>query len=106
MTSNPDSPQVHLIEPALRLDADGIPILDEVVETLPLDEIATAIKTQLLAELQPQLRGLVEQAMTESIKACALELKHAFERQLDEKLKLQLQALVEQTVDRACKDAE
>ena len=106
MTSNPDSPNVQLIEPALRLDPDGVPILDEVVEALPLDEIAMSIKTQLLAELQPQVRGLVEQAMTESIKACALEFKHAFERQLDEKLNLQLQALVEQTVERACRDAE
>ena len=90
----------------MHLDADGIPILEEVVETPALDQVATSIKTQLLAELEPQLRGLVEQAMTESIKACALEFKHTFERQLDDKLTMQLQELVDQTVERACRDAK
>ena len=106
MTTDPNSPILQTTEATLQLDEDGVPILDEVAETLPTVEIATSIKTQLLAELRPQLREMVQQAMTESIKACALEFKHTFERQLDEKLELQLRELVEQTVERACRDAE
>jgi hypothetical protein len=105
MTTDPNSPTAQTPEATLHLDEDGVPILDEVAEALPQDEIAISIKTQLLAELRPQLRDLVQQAMTESIKACALEFKHTFERQLDEKLEMQLRELVEQTVERACRDA-
>ena len=88
----------------LRLDENGIPILDEVVEPPPLDDMAGAIKTQLLSELQPQLLELVNNAMTESIKAGALELKRSFEQQLQRDLDNRIHELVEQAVERACRE--
>ena len=90
----------------LRLDENGIPILDEVVEPPPLDDLAGAIKTQLLAELEPQLLEMVNNAMTESIKAGALELKRSFEQQLERTLDVRVHELVEQAVERACREAE
>ena len=90
----------------LRLDENGVPILDEVVEPPPLDDMAAAIKAQLLAELEPQLLNMVHNAMTESIKAGALELKRSFEQHLDRALEIRVHELVEQAVERACREAE
>ena len=90
----------------LRLDENGIPILDEVVEPPPLDGLAGAIKTQLLAELEPRLLELVNHAMTESIKAGALELKRSFEQQLQRDLDIRIHELVEQAVERACREED
>jgi len=90
----------------LRLDENGIPILEEVVEDPPPDDLAAAIKQQLLAELEPQLMHILHSAMTESIKAGALELKRSFEQQLDHTLELRVQDLVEQAVERACRNSD
>lgn len=90
----------------LRLDENGVPILDEVVEPPPLDDLAAAIKAQLLAELEPQLLNMVHNAMTESIKAGALELKRSFEQHLDRALEIRVHELVEQAVERACRETE
>jgi len=90
----------------LRLDENGIPILDEVVEPPPLDDVAETIKAQLLAELEPQLLQMVQNAMTDSIKAGALELKRSFEQQVSRNLELQVHEMVEQAVERACQPRE
>jgi hypothetical protein len=90
----------------LRLDENGIPILEEVLEPPPLDDLAAAIKAQLLAELEPQLLNMVHNAMTESIKAGALELKRSFEQHLDRSLEIRVHELVEQAVERACRETE
>lgn len=88
----------------LRLDENGIPILDEVVEPPPPDDLAAAIEAQLLAELQPRLLDMVHSAMTESIKAGALELKRSFEQQLEQTLEVRVHELVEQAVERAYRE--
>ena len=90
----------------LRLDENGVPILDEVVEPPPLDDMAAAIKAQLLAELEPQMLNMVHNAMTESIKAGALELKRSFEQHLDRALEIRVHELVEQAVERACRETD
>jgi hypothetical protein len=90
----------------LRLDENGVPILDEVVEPPPPDDLAAAIKAQLLAELEPHLLHILHGAMTESIKAGALELKRSFEHQLDRNLEIRVHELVEQAVERACRETE
>ena len=104
--TDPQSPPSGSPEAPLLLYEDGLPILDEVVDESSLDELATIIKAQLLAELEPRLQALARQALTESVKDIALQLKHAFEQQLDKALQERLQELVEQSVDKACKDAD
>jgi hypothetical protein len=99
MTPNSDT-QSETPSP-LRLDEQGVPILDEVVEDDDLDRLAAEIKEQLLAELQPQLRTLVRSVFTNAVKVVALELKRNFEQQLDQTLERRLRVLVEQAVERA-----
>ncbi len=89
----------------LRLDENGIPILDEVVEPPSLDDPA-AIKAQLLAELEPQLLNIVHSAMSESLKAGALEFTRLLERQLDRTLEIRVHELVIQAVERAFRETD
>jgi hypothetical protein len=86
----------------LRLNADGIPTLNDVVEDRHFDEFAADIKAQLLTELEPVLQDLVQRAFSASIRMVALELKHSFEQELDKQLEARLHSLVEETVLRAC----
>ena len=59
-----------------------------------------------LEELEPRLLELVNGAMTESIKAGALELKRSFEQQLHRNLDIRIHELVEQAVERACREED
>ena len=86
----------------LHLDGDGLPILDEVIEESDMEELAADIKAQLMAELKPQIEDIAVTAMTEAIKAGALELKHSFESRFGATLERRVGELVEQAVDRAC----
>ena len=104
--TDPHSPPNQSPETPLLLYEDGLPILDEVVEEPSLDEFSAALKAQLIAELEPQLQAMARQALTESVKDVALQLKHAFEHQLDEALKNRLQDLVERSVNQALRDAD
>jgi len=98
----------------MRWDADGFPILEEVLDEIPeaaiptLNDIvednselgrAEALKMQLLAELEPRLQHLVHAAFVETVKVVALQMKHNFERELDSALQTQLTDMVDKAVD-------
>ncbi len=100
----------------MRSDADGIPILEEVVDEVPetaiptLDDVvedtpelhrSEALKAQLLVELEPQLQHLVQNAFIETVKIVALQMKHDFEQELDMALRTQLSDMVDQAVEKA-----
>ncbi len=100
----------------MRSDADGIPILEEVMDEVPetaiptLDDVvedspelhrSEALKAQLLAELEPQLQHLVQNAFIETVKIVALQMKHNFEQELGLALRTQLADMVDQAVEKA-----
>jgi heme oxygenase len=87
----------------LQLHSDDIPTLDDVVEDQDFDELAAHIKAQLLTELEPLLQEMVHRAFASSVRLVALNLKHAFEQELDKQLDDRLHALVEESVLRACR---
>jgi len=87
--------------PLLRLDDEGLPILDEVVEEPPSGTPQERLKNQLLDELEPQIQSLVRTAFIKSVKMVALEMKRSFEQELDEKLRERLDELVERAVAEA-----
>ncbi len=102
----------------MRSDADGIPILEEVMNEIPetviptLDDVVEdspelhggeALKVQLLAELEPQLQHLVQNAFIETVKIVALQMKHNFEQELDMALRTQLADMVDQAVEKTMK---
>lgn len=84
------------------LGADGIPILDEVVEDAIFDDLASDIKAHLLLDLEPHLQELIRRAFTDSVRMIALDLKHAFERELNKQLDTRLRGLVDECVQKAC----
>jgi hypothetical protein len=88
----------------LRLDPDGIPILDEAIDERLLDDLVADLKAQLLTELEPMLQELVRGAFNRSVRLVALDLKHTFERELDRRIEERLRALVEDGVERACRE--
>ncbi len=100
--------------PPMRLDTDGFPVLEEVVDEIPeaaiptLNDIvednsesgtAEALKMQLLTELEPRLQRLVHAAFVETVKVVALQMKRNFERELDSALQTQLADMVDKAVD-------
>jgi hypothetical protein len=97
--STPDSQQ-------LTVGADGIPILDEVVENEVFDALAADLKAHLLIELEPLLQDMVRRAFTDSVRLVALDLKHAFEREFNTQVDTQLRTFIEQTVQQACQRAQ
>jgi hypothetical protein len=95
MSLDPDS------GPPLRLDDDGVPILDEVVDDAAGATPDERLKARLLEELEPQIQALAHSAFVHTVKTVALEMKRSFEQEFDEKL----QARLEQLVDRAIAEA-
>jgi hypothetical protein len=87
--------------PPLRLDDDGIPILDEVVEEEPAGSAEAQLKARLLEELEPQIQALAHAAFIHTVKTVALEMKQSFEQELDERLREQLEELVERAIAEA-----
>jgi len=87
--------------PPLRLDDDGIPILDEVVAEATAGTPEERLKARLLGELEPQIQSLVHSAFLHTIKTIALEMKQSFEQELDEKLQRRLEELVDKAVAEA-----
>jgi hypothetical protein len=85
----------------LRLDEDGLPILDDVVGELAEEDVIARLKAELMTDLEPRLQAIVRAAFAASVKVVALELKRTFERELDEALEARLQELVAECVDRA-----
>ncbi len=105
--------------PPMRLDADGFPILEEVVEEVSEEQIPTleeavevspemrraeAIKEQILVELEPRLTQMVQTVFIDTVKMVAVQMKHQFESQFNEKLQTELNDLVDQAVDEAMKE--
>lgn len=86
----------------IKLGDDGIPILEEVVEDAVFDDLAADIEARLVLDLEPHLQDLVRRAFTDTIRLVALDLKHAFERELNKQLDLRLRSLVSECVQRAC----
>lgn len=84
------SPNVH-----------NIPVLNDVVGDDLLDDLSGHLTTQVLLELEPQLRELVHRAFTDTVRMVALDLKHAFEREFDKQLYARLRVIVEESVQRA-----
>ncbi|KOR33432.1 hypothetical protein TI05_01080 [Achromatium sp. WMS3] len=90
----------------LAADADGIPVLDQVVEDTAFDTLADDLKAHILLELEPLLQNIVQKAFTDSVRLVALDLKHAFERELSTQLDTHLRTLVEQIVQQAFKRSQ
>lgn len=89
----------------ISLGTDGIPILNEVVEDAIFDDLAADIRAHLLLDLEPHLQDLVRRAFTDSVRMIALDLKHAFERELNKQLDNHLRGLVDDCVQKACQKA-
>jgi hypothetical protein len=85
----------------LRLDEEGLPILEDVVDDPPRGDLALRIKAELLEELEPHLQTVVRTVFTDSVKVVALDLKRAFETQLDEALHERIEELVDQAIAKA-----
>lgn len=100
----------------IRLDGEGFPVLDEVVHPMTDGDIPTleevleenselqrteSLKSQLLEELEPRLREMVQLAFIETVKVVALQMKHDFEQELDAALQTKLADLVDRAVDQA-----
>jgi hypothetical protein len=90
----------------LTANADGIPVLEEVVENEEFDALAEDLKAHLLLELEPLLQDIARRAFTDSVRLVALDLKHAFEREFSTQLDINLRTLVEQSVRQACERAQ
>jgi hypothetical protein len=88
--------------PPLRLDDDGVPILDEVVDEAGTGTPEERLKAKLLEELEPQIQALAHSAFVHTVKTVALEMKRSFEQEFDEKLQERLEELVDQAVAEAC----
>ncbi len=96
MSLDPDS------GPPLRLDDDGVPILDEVVDETTGGSPEERLKARLLEELEPQIQSLAHAAFLHTVKTIALEMKRSFEQELDEKLRQRLEEIVDRAVAQAC----
>ena len=101
VNANGTAPEAYQVS----LGADGIPILDEVIEDAVFDDLAANIKAHLLLDLEPHLQELVRRAFTDSVRMIALDLKHAFERELNKQLDTRLRGLVDECVQQACQKA-
>ncbi len=91
--------------PPLRLDDDGVPILDEVVDETFGGSVEQQLKARLLEELEPQLQAMAHTAFIHTVKTVALEMKRSFEEEFDGLLRQRLEELVDQAVADVMQDS-
>jgi hypothetical protein len=95
----------------LDVDADGIPILNEVVKFAPSEaiagavdegsEIPAALRAQLKSRLQAELPVLIEQATAAAIAQATVRLEAEIRDSLGQTLETRLSQLIDETLDQA-----
>ena len=85
----------------MRLDDNGIPILDEVVEEVVGETPEEKLKALLMEELEPRIQALAHATFVHTVKTVALEMKRSFEQEFDNSLQEQLSELVDRAVAEA-----